>query len=134
MAGALEEGMMKAREAGKMNALGTQIQEPAHLVTEWETVAFSPGHDRNSPRGWPVVELADLTGTRVNWRFAVPQRAQGTCFLVPNYSFPLPLPPRLLLFRSQLWTAGAESATGEGMPGYAMRGCLGSGKAEMEPT
>lgn len=28
---------MKAGEAGKMNALGTQIQGPAHLVTERET-------------------------------------------------------------------------------------------------
>lgn len=60
MAGALEEErLMKAREAGKMNVLGTQIQGPAHLVTEWETA--TPGQDRNSPRGWPVVELADLT-------------------------------------------------------------------------
>lgn len=38
MVGASEEKrLMKAREAGKMNALGTQIQGPAHLVTEWET-------------------------------------------------------------------------------------------------
>ena len=38
MAGASEEErLMKAGEAGKMNALGTQIQGPAHLVTERET-------------------------------------------------------------------------------------------------
>lgn len=51
---------MKAREAGKMNALGTQIQGPAHLVTERGTAA--PGQGWNSAMGCPVVELADLTG------------------------------------------------------------------------
>lgn len=50
MAGALEEErLMKAREAGKMNALGTQIQEPAHLVTEWETA--TPGHGTHQGDG-----------------------------------------------------------------------------------